>query len=365
MTRRYRILLTTALALALGGTLVACGTDGDAPAQNAANGPRATAVGAAEAQAGTVRLTERSLGTVTAKEAPTVGAEVAGRVLRLHADEGDQVRAGQLLAELDPGDYRLARDGARAEIARLETLIENQRRQVERNRELLAENFISQSMLDDTEAQLSALERQLEGARAEHARAERDIARTRIVSPVDGTVEERRASPGEWVGTGAPLYRISTDQVLRVHLPFPERVATRLRPGLTVELASPAAPEQRIDGTITELRPSIGTASRAVTVIAEFPNPGGWRPGASVTGTVNLSERADAVLVPELAVVQRPAGYVVYVIEEGRAAQRVVRPGQRQNGHVEILEGLQAGERVVTDGAGFLTDGAPVREVSS
>jgi RND family efflux transporter MFP subunit len=290
---------------------------------------------------------------------------VAGRVLRLHVDQGERVRAGQLLAELEGGDYRLARDRAQAEIARLETLIENQRRQVARNRELLEENFIAQSMLDDEEAQLRALERQLEGARAEHERAERDIARTRIASPVDGTVEERRASPGEWVAVGAPLFRISTDEVLRAHLPFPERVATRLRAGLTVELSSPAAPEQRVAGTITELRPSIGTASRAVTVIAEFRNPGGWRPGGSVTGTVNIEERGGAVLVPELSVVQRPAGYVVYVIQDGKAEQRVVRPGQRQNGRVEILEGLRDGERVVTDGAGFLTDGAPVREVSS
>lgn len=102
-------------------------------------------------------------------------------------------------------------------------------------------------------------------------------------------------------------------------------------------------------------------AARAVVVIAEFTNPGGWRAGASVNGSVTLERRADAVLVPEVSVVQRPAGTVVYVVEDGKARARPVRTGIRQEGRVEILEGLDGSERVVVDGAGFLTDGAPVQ----
>ena len=93
----------------------------------------------------------------------------------------------------------------------------------------------------------------------------------------------------------------------------------------------------------------------------DINNPGSWRPGASVNGTVIIAEHPGAVTVPEQSVVRRPAGEVVYVIEQGRARQRVVRTGQRKEGRIEILEGVTVGDILAVDGAGFLTDGARVQ----
>ncbi|WP_018233653.1 efflux RND transporter periplasmic adaptor subunit [Thioalkalivibrio thiocyanodenitrificans] len=338
--------------------LVACGPEPDNGAEQ--ERPRGTTITAEAVTIDTVRITEETLGTVRTTAAPTVAAEVAARIVEIMVDEGDAVAAGELLARLDDGDFRLAAQRARAEISRLEALIENQQRQVTRNRQLLERNMVSESDLDNALAELRALEGQLASTRAELAQAERNIERTRVKAPVDGRVESREADVGGWAGQGTPLFRISTDRLLRAQLPFPEYVADRLRTGLTVELISPVARDQQVDGTITEIRPMLGSSTRSVMIIAEFDNPGGWRPGASVNGRVVLETREEALLVPDMSIVLRPAGSVVYVIENDTARQRVVRTGVRTNGMIEVLDGLEAGERVAVDGAGFLTDGAPV-----
>lgn len=322
--------------------------------------PRGTIITAQEVTVEAVRITEETLGTVHTTAAPTVGAEVAARVLEVVVDEGDAVSSGDLLARLDDGDFRLAAERARAEITRLDALIENQRRQVTRNRQLLERNMVSESALDDARAELRALEGQLAATRAERAQAERNIERTLVRSPVDGRVETRLVDAGDWAGQGTPLFRIATDRLLRAQLPFPEYVADQLRTGLSVQLYSPVAPDQEVAGTITEIRPMLGSGTRSMLVIAEFENPGGWRPGASVNGQVVLETREDALLVPEVSIVLRPAGSVVYVIEDGAAHQRVVRTGVRNNGMIEVIEGLSPGDVVAVDGAAFLTDGTAV-----
>lgn len=324
------------------------------------SGPRATPVTTAAVATETVHVREESLGTVHTTQAPSVAAEIGARVIAIHVDEGVSVSAGTLLAELDGGDFVLARDRSRAEIERLTALIENQQRQVERNRRMFQQNLVAESVVDEAETQLRALQGQLAAEQANLGQAERNLRRTRVTAPVDGRIEARLANSGDWVAVGEPMFRIATDAILRAHLPYPEYVADRLRPGLSVSLRSPAAPGVVVEGTITELRPMIG-ATRAVIVIAEFANPGGWRAGASVNGTVVIDSRDGAIMVPEISVVHRPAGQVVYVVEDDKARQRLVRTGHRQNGKIEITEGLDGDEQIVVDGAGFLTDGATLR----
>ena len=108
------------------------------------------------------------------------------------------------------------------------------------------------------------------------------------------------------------------------------------------------------------MRPTVGSTNRAFDAVVEVKNPGGWKPGASVNGAVMVEEHPEAVVVPEISVVLRPAGKVVYVIDNGKAVQHIVTTGVTQNGQVEILPGLKAGETVAVDGAGFLTDKAAV-----
>lgn len=305
-----------------------------------------------------VEVWEPSVGQLEAKVAPLIAAEVAGRLTAVNVDVGDRIVQGQVLAEIDPEAFQLAKDMAEADIERLQALIRAQRLGVQRYRALVQKKSANQSALDDAEAQFGALQAELTGARVRLQQAERDIRKTRVLSPIKGRVDDTQVSVGDYVKVASPLMRIGNLDWLKARLPYPETLLSQLHAGLPVRLSSPSAPDVSVETTISEVRPSITVGSRSAQIIVNVENPGPWEPGASVTGAVRVARHENAVMVSEVSVVRRPAGTVVYVIKDGRAVQRVVSTGLRQAGQVEILEGLAAGERVVADGAGFLTDGA-------
>lgn len=309
-------------------------------------GPPPAVITVTQAQARTMQIVEQSVGEADSSTAPRVGAEVAGRIIKVNVDIGDAVKKGQLLAEIDPADYS-------ADARRLEAQAVSQRKLTERYRELARKGFISPSALENYDAQNVA-------AREQHARAAKNLARTRIVSPVDGRVDSRFVSVGDWIDLGKPVFQLSTSENLRIRLPFPEGVAPRIKIGQAVTLSTPTVPDASVTGKIEQVQQMVGSTNRAFDAVVEVKNPGGWKPGASVNGAVVIEEHEQAVAVPEVSVVLRPAGKVVYVIDNGKAVQHIVTTGVTQNGLVEILQGLKAGETVAVDGAGFLTDKAAV-----
>lgn len=309
-------------------------------------GPQAAIITVTQAQARTMQVLEQSVGEVDSSTAPKVGAEVAGRIVKIYVEIGDPVRKGQLLAEIDAADFS-------SDEKRLEAQATSQRKLTERYRELAKKGFISPSALEGYDAQDVS-------TREQHTRAAKNLSRTRIVSPVDGRVDNRMVSVGDWIDLGKPAFQLSTSESLRIRLPFPETAAQRIKVGQAVKLSTPTAPDATVTGKIEQVRPMVGATNRAFDAVVEVKNPGGWKPGASVNGAVVVEEHAEAVSVPEVSVVLRPAGKVVYAIENGKAVQHVVATGVTQNGQVEILEGIRSGETVAVDGAGFLTDKAAV-----
>lgn len=324
-------------------------------------GPLPTIITVTQAKQQTIQIVEEAVGTVDSESAPTVAAEVPGKVEKVFVDLGQSVNKGQPLAQLNPRDLQLARQSAAAEVNRLEALMGNQQRLTKRYGELVEQKFISPTQYDQTKSELKALQEQLSAARARLAAANQDVSKTRIVAPVAGKIEQRLIEPGDYATVGKPLFQIATSQNLRVRLPFPETALDRVRPGMKVNLSSPAAPGAVVHGQVEEIRPMIGAANRSFEAIVSVANPGGWSPGASVTGKVVVAERPNAVTVPDTSIVLRPAGSVVYVIANNKAQQRVVEPGAKQDGVTEIRSGLEAGTTVALDGAGFLTDGALVK----
>ncbi len=302
--------------------------------------------------------TARTLGRVRALRLATVAAEVPGRVVEIPVRVGQPVRRGDLLARLDEADLRLEAESDRAAVARVTALRDAQRRKLRRLERLRRHDQIPEEALDEARAALAALEAELAGARARLRLAERRLAKARILAPDDGVVDARLVAPGDWVGPGTPVARLAAAG-REVVLPFPERLAGRLRPGLAVRLASPAGGNTallRLDA----VRPTLGAGGHAVEAVVRLPATVPWPPGASVDAEVTLAVHRGAVTVPETSVVLRPAGTVVYMIEGGRAHERRVHTGLRRDGLVEIVSGLAAGETVAVDGAAFLSDGAPV-----
>ena len=320
----------------------------------------ATPITIIAAKTANIEVLEASVGQLEATTAPMIAAEVGGRISGIHADEGQEVEIGQVLASMDKTDFILSRELMDADIRRLQALSRGQELKVGRLRTLVQKKSATQAALDDAQAELDALRAQTVSAQIRLKQADRNIVKSEIVSPVSGRVDDRTISVGDYVQVGMPLFHLTSREYLKVRLPYPESLGGVLRKGLPVRLVSPIAPDLTVEGEVTEIRSLITSENRAIHVIVDVRNPGPWEPGASVTGKVQVARRENAVVVPQSSVVLRPAGTVVYMIKDKVAKQLVVRTGLRQDGQVEILSGLAAGQVVAMDGAGFLTDGAPV-----
>jgi RND family efflux transporter MFP subunit len=369
MTTATRRLAIFGVAVAvLGAALATYFFAGDGRAKEARKGPagkasaaRAVLVGTVAVQPRTLEIYEEVVGSLENVMDPKIAAEVAGRVTRVLGFTGKKVKQGELLAEIDAADFQIQQRADAAEIGRLASLLEQQERVVERNRKLVSQGFISQNAIDDAIAQRNALRQQLAAARARAEATGRGLTKARVLAPIDGEIETQNVAPGDYVKVGDPLFALVGTQRMRAHLLFPESAANRIRPGLKVRLASPAAPGRAIESTIDEIKPTMSAGNRALDAIVRFEtNDGAFRGGGSVNARVVLQTKSDALMVPEQSVVLRPAGKVVYVVANGRASQRLVETGLKQDGLQEVVKGLAAGDVIAADGAGFLSDGAAV-----
>ena len=358
MLQTKSLLLIALLSTALLG----CGAKKSDPdqAEGKKNGPKPTLVSVTHVKKQAVDITEQSVGSLEGLTNPTVSSEVAAKVIRIHVNTGQAVKQGQLIATLDATDLSLQALEAQAEVARIEALLANQNKIVERNQVLVSKKFISQNALDNDSSQQAALKEQWAGAKARLDSVKHNSSKTKVYAPAAGKIEKKLIDDGEFLRVGDPIVLIVSSQLLRAHLPFPEQIGAKLKPGLKVRLSTPTS-SQRVDAVIHELKPMITEGSRSVDVIADVTNAPGWQAGASVDGTVVLGTQADSLMVPEQSVVLRPAGEVVYLARGNKAYQAIVKTGVRQNGLVEILQGLNENDAVVVDGAGFLTDQALIK----
>lgn len=364
-TRRLAVFALVAVVLAAGVGAYFFAGDGRAArkdtAKGAAKGPQAVLITSAVVQARTLEIYEDVVGTIENVIDPTIGAEVAGRVTRVLGFTGKKVAKGELIAEIDAADFQIQARADQAEIGRLTGLLEQQEKVVQRQTKLVDQGFISQNVVDETTAQRNALRQQLAAARARAEATGRGLTKSRVLAPVDGEIEVQTVAVGDYVKVGDPLFKMVGVQQLRVHLLLPEAAANRIKPGLKVVLSPPAAPEQVVEARIDEIKPTLGTNNRALDAIVKISGVGTmFRGGGTVNARIITRQLDSALMVPEQSVVLRPAGKVVYALENGVARQRIVETGMRQDGMQQVVKGLTAGETVAADGAGFLTDGAAV-----
>lgn len=338
------------------GVLVACS---DAPTtDNKPKGPPPISVSMATASVRTLEQRTAVLAEVESLNAATVVSETAGRVVQLHVDVGSQVQAGQLLATIDAADLtntRLARD---AEALRLQTQAEQQQRQVSRYQQLFEQGFVSSAYLEEQKTQLAALQKQVSAAQAQAENARRDQARAGVKAAQAGTIDSRLVSEGEYVSVGKALFRLVGQQGLRARFALSEREGSVLRVGSPVTLTTETG--DRFTAAVSEIRPTLDSQNRMLEALVALSPQAKFRVGQSVEASVVLSSK-QALAVPSIAVVARQQGSVVFVADKGQARATVVKTGVEDQGWVEVVDGLAAGTPVVSDGAGFLSDGAKIK----
>lgn len=321
------------LMLALGVPLAGCGQKATGNAGAKREAPLVTA-----AAVTSVRFVEKidAVGTAVANEQVTLAAPVTERIVRLNFDDGEFIRKGQVVATLAASQEsgQLAEANARAREAD---------QQLARLNALKARGFATNSAVDSQVALSSQ-------AKAQAVQAQAMIGDRRIIAPFSGWVSLRNISAGAVVTAGTQVATISDISRIKLDFAVPETMLARIAPGQAIRATAAAWPDQPFHGTIATINPILDPATRSATVRAILPNGDRrLRPGMLLTVSIEAQSRTSAA-VPELAIVGEGDTSYVYVIDGDTAKRVKVTTGIRQGGMVEILSGLQPGQKVVTEG---------------
>ncbi len=318
-------------------------------------GPAAVEVAAAQR----MKLTDEvsAVGSLRSNQGVMLRPELSGRIVKLGYSDGQRVKRGQLLVQLDDTlqQAQLKQSEAQASIARTN---------LQRSRELLGQGFVSQSALDQNQAALDVAEAQVALSRAQ-------LARLKVLAPFDGTAGIGLVDVGDYVKDGADLVNLEDLGSMKVQFALPERVIDRLRPGQAVDVVVDALPGRSFSGRVQAIDSVVDPNGRALQVLAQVANPGALlKPGMFARPRVVFSVREGAVVVPEEALVPFGGKQLLFKVADGadgkKVARRVeVRLGLRLPGRVEVLEGIQPGDLVVTAGHARLLRGeaVPVRVI--
>jgi membrane fusion protein (multidrug efflux system) len=296
----------------------------------------------------TLNVEVTAVGTLRADETVVVRPETAGRIATIHFREGQTVRQGEPLVTLDQDEYQAQLASSAAQLALEESSFR-------RLQDLDRKNLTSQQNLDEARAKLDA-------ARAQHELNRVRLDKTVIRAPFDGTVGLRLVSPGAYVKTGDDIANLESLGSMKLDFRVPETYLARLASGQTLAVRVDAWPNQSFEGTIYAIEPGVDEETRTVLLRARLPNKGNkLRPGLFARVSLVLERRENALIAPEQAIVPVGQRTFVYRVIDSKAVMTPVKLGLRRPGQVEILEGLNAGDVVVTDGQLKIRDGVAVK----
>jgi membrane fusion protein, multidrug efflux system len=339
-----------------GETALAASGNGAAPQAGGAAGPaRPPAVEVARVE--TIRITDeaQAVGSLRSRQSVVLRPEVSGRVTRLNFRDGEKVRRGQLLVQLDDQLPLAQMQQAQAELSIAQA-------NHKRNQELVAQNFISKRSVDESAANLQV-------AQAKLALAQATAARLRIVAPFDGIAGIRTVNVGDYLKDGADIVNIEDLEAIFVDFRLPERFQTKAQRGQKAVVELDALPGRKYTALIQAIDPLVDANGRSIGLKGCIDNRHlQLRPGMFARVSAVFGEREGARVIPEEAIVPQGGRQFVIKLVDGpdqdtKIAQRVeVKVGIRQPGRVEITEGLQPGDIVVTAGQQRIQkDGMPVR----
>lgn len=317
-----------------------------------AHGNQETAVRLAPVVLESVSDRVEALGTLKANESVELSVKVSAIVERLQFESGQRVKKGDVLAEMSSAEEQ-------ALLQEAQYTLEEANAQLERIKSLIGRGDASRSLLDERQREYNV-------ARARVLAFESRLRDRRLVAPFDGVVGLRNISPGAYVAAGDVITSLIDDSRMKLDFSVPSVFLQTLVPGMNIVARARALGDHEFRGVVQSIDNRIDPVSRAITVRATIPNPDGLlRPGLLMEVDLLTQER-DALVIPELALVPQGQQQFVFLAQPGadgvlRAQRQAITTGSRWQGKVEIITGLQAGDKVVTHGTIKMRDQMPIR----
>lgn len=352
-----RSYLRLALVPVLTGLLVlsACKGGGPTPEAEAKNGEASKEQDAVPVEVAKVshRPIAASYSGTAALEAlgeSQVVAKTSGVALAVLVEEGQVVRAGQALVRLDPDRLRLQVAQAEAQMRKLEN---NYRR---------AQQLVEQQMISAND--VDQIKYDLENARAVYRAASLELSYTTVTAPISGVVASRSIKPGNFVQINTPIIRIVDQSRLEATLNVPERELSTLKAGLPIALSVDALPGKVFHGIVDRIAPVVDSGSGTFRVVGSFASDGVLQPGMFGRIRIDYDQRADALVVPRIALLD-DGDPAVFTVRDGKASRVPVKVGYVDGEWIEVREGLKAGDQVVVAGKVALREGSAVQVIGA
>lgn len=348
--RRFNLIL---LATAFVALVAACGSEPEADGQPAATPaaappkPSGLPVKAEPVTVGSVVDEVTAVGSLLSDESVMIRPEIDGRIDSLNFQEGQPVSRGQRLVTIDASEYQ-------AQLAAVTAELRTEKQRYTRAQELYQQKFITKEALDVQAGAVDRLE-----ARVQEVQARVD--KTVIRAPFAGVVGLRKVSPGAYVKAGDDIVSLGNSYTIKVDFRIPEVYLSKIRRDQPITVRVDAYPNQEFHGEVYAIQPSVDTETRTVLMRARIPNKSlKLKPGLFARVALTTETRRNAISVPEEALWPQGTDNFVFKVVDGKVALTKVELGNRRPGEVEIIQGLAAGDVVVTEGQIKLRDGAPV-----
>jgi membrane fusion protein (multidrug efflux system) len=289
---------------------------------------------------------------IEAHEEAEVVAKVGGEVRQLFVEEGDTVKAGQVMARLDGDRLRL-------EVAQTEANLRKLERDYNRQLELSQKGLVAKGTAENAKFDLDAL-------RASYDRARLELGYTDIRAPIDGVVSARYIKVGNTIAASAPTFRVTNLDPLVAYVHIPEKEFRKLAPQQTAEVVVDALGGEKFTGVISRISPTVDPKSGTFRARVEVQDPTRHlKPGMFARVNIVYERRENALQLPRTAIVDADGTQSIFVVNGDKAEQRTVETGLANNGWIEVVGGLKGDERVVVVGQAGLKTGTAVKVVDA
>ena len=361
-------ILGLGLVLALFAVLLGCSSQ-RAKSAKASGPPPAVPVGVAAVKEGDFNVYLTGLGSVEAFYTVSLKTRIDGQIMQVNFHEGQEVKAGEVLIVIDPRPYQVALDQAKANLQKDEAQLANAKAQYDRNKVLYEQGVVAKQDLDTMQASFGTFEGTIAADKAAIQNAELNLTYCYIKSPIDGRIGLRQVDPGNYVTAagGTAMVVITQLHPIAVVFTLPEdqlqSVAAQMKRGpLEVDAYSRDDQTKLATGKLVTIDNQIDQTTGTAKLKSVFDNPENtlW-PNQFVNVHLLLETRKEAISAPASAIQRGPEGSFVYVVDANNTVQmRPVKVALTQGAIVVIASGLQAGDRVVTDGQEKLQAGSRV-----
>ena len=300
-------------------------------------------------------------GTLNADEEVTVSSEVDGIIRQIKVEEGSLVNKGSLLIEINEIDYMLDSKRSEAALKQAEANLDNAQAEYKRQEALYKEELVTKQQFDDITTKVALAKAALDGAKATLAISREKLTRTKIYSPLNGAVKEKKVSVGDYVRNGTPLLQLIRVNPLKLNFTVSEKDAASIKIGQEVAFSVDSYPAKQFKGKVSLFYPNVEEKTRTLQAEALVNNSDRLlKPGFFARTLIYTSAPREVVLAPITALLYDNSVIRIFVVEGNKARERVIKIGGKYGESVEVLEGLKELEQIVVVGQNNLSEGVKV-----